>query len=309
MLTKRRSAPCSSTTRALMPGKVDSSESMTSVRVEPLAVTCDWSWVYVRRIVGIRTLMLTVLLGVVRVSGDVGGQEGLVGWRDGGCWADQVGDGVEGFEAVARVDDDRLEVRVELTRLGQLLQHTHRGAARGLGEYAFRTSQQHDRLTDVDVGDVGNGATRLAADVEDVHAVGGIADRERLGDRVGAHRTYDVPALPERLGDRGAPCGLGTEHLVRLVLHQPERDELLERLVDLGQLRAGRDRDDNLVGQAPAELLGDLIAERLRPLGIERAHVDVDERPALLFTRDLRGELVDVVIVAVDGDEVFGVDR
>src|SRR5215207_664891 len=236
MLTKRRSAPCSSTTRALMPGKVVSSESMTSVRVEPSAVTCDWSWVYVRRIVGIRTLMLTVLLGMVRVSGDVGGHEGLVRWRDGGCGVDQIGDGVQGLEAVARVDDDRLEVRVELTRLGELLQHAHRGAARGLGEDALRASEEHDRFADLVVGDVGNGAARLPADVEDVHAIGGIADRERLGDRVGADGTYDVPALPESLGDRGATRGLGAEHLVGLVLDQPERDELLERLVDLGQL-------------------------------------------------------------------------
>ena len=77
----------------------------------------------------------------------------------------------------------------------------------------------------------------------------------------------------------------------------------------LGQLRARGDRDDDLVGQAPAELLGDLVAERLGALGVERADVDVDERPAVLFAGDLAGELVDVVVVAVDRHEVLGVDR
>ena len=70
-----------------------------------------------------------------------------------------------------------------------------------------------------------------------------------------------------------------------------------------------RDRDHDLVGQPPAELLGDLVAQRLGALGVERADVDVDERPALLLAGDLGGELVDVVVVAVDGDQRLGEDR
>ena len=105
------------------------------------------------------------------------------------------------------------------------------------------------------------------------------------------------------------PGGLGAEHPVGLVLDEAERDQLLERLVDLGQLRAGGDRDHDLVGQPPAELLGDLVAERLGALGVERADVDVDERPALLLAGDLGGEPVDVVVGAVHRDEVLGVDR
>ena len=120
-------------------------------------------------------------------------------------------------------------------------------------------------------------------------------------------RMASVPAL-YAVADRRAARGLGAEDPVGLVLDEAERDQLLEGLVDLGQLRPRRDRDDDLVGQPPAELLGDLVAEGLGALGVERAHVDVDERPALLLAGDLGGEPVDVVVGAVHRDQVLGVD-
>jgi hypothetical protein len=61
------------------------------------------------------------------------------------------------------------------------------------------------------------------------------------------------------------------------------------------------------VGQLPAELLGDLEGQRLGALGVVRAHVDVDERPVAL-ARQLGAQAVDVVVVAVDRDEVRAVD-
>ena len=121
-------------------------------------------------------------------------------------------------------------------------------------------------------------------------------------------RIASTPAL-KATDDRRAAGGLGAVHLVGLVLDEPELDQLLEGLVDLGQLRAGGDRDHDLVGQPPAELLGDLVAQGLGALGVVGADVDVDERPALLLAGDLGGELVDVVVVAVHGDERVGVDR
>ena len=119
----------------------------------------------------------------------------------------------------------------------------------------------------------------------------------------------DVVAVAEGRRDRRASGRLRAEDLVGLVLDEAELDELLEGLVHLGQLRAGRDRDDDLVGKPPAELLGDLVAERLGALGVEGTDVDVDERPAVLLAGDLARELVDVVVVALDRDEVLGVDR
>ncbi len=64
---------------------------------------------------------------------------------------------------------------------------------------------------------------------------------------------------------------------------------------------------DDAVGDLPAELLGRLEGQGLRALGVVRAHVDVDERPRVL-ARDLGAQPVDVVVVALDGDEVRAVD-
>ena len=136
----------------------------------------------------------------------------------------------------------------------------------------------------------------------------GLPMARRLGDGVGLDRPDRVDAVLVRRRDRRAAGGLGAVDLVGLLLDQAERDQLLEGLVDLGQLRARRHRDDHLVGQPPAELLGDLVAQGLGALGVERPHVDVDERPALLLAGDLRGEAVDVVVGAVHRDELLGVD-
>ena len=198
---------------------------------------------------------------------------------------------------------------VELAGLDELLQHADRGAAGGLGEDALGAGQQHDALAHLVVADVLHRAAGAAADVEDVDAVGGVADGQALGDGVGLDRADGVGGGLVGDADRRAAGRLGAVHLVGLVLDQAELDQLLERLVDLRQLRAGRHRDDDLVGQAPAELLGDLVAEGLGALGVEGADVDVDERPALLLAGDLGGELVDVVVVAVHRDEPVGEDR
>ena len=96
--------------------------------------------------------------------------------------------------------------------------------------------------------------------------------------------------------------------LYGFVLDQAETDQLAEALVDLGQLRAGGDRDHHLVGQPPAELLGDLVGQRLGALGVVGPDVDVDERPALLLGGDLAGQLVHVVVAALDRDQGGVVD-
>ena len=63
-----------------------------------------------------------------------------------------------------------------------------------------------------------------------------------------------------------------------------------------------------MVGHFPAELLRGLERQRLRTLGVERAHVHVDERPRVR-ARELGAQAVDGVVVAVDGDHVAAVDR
>ena len=89
---------------------------------------------------------------------------------------------------------------------------------------------------------------------------------------------------------------------------RPIVDQLVEALGDLREHRARRDRPDEDVRQAPAELLGDLERDRLAALRVERPEVDVDERPALLVG-DLEAEPVDVVVRAVDADDGRAVAR
>ena len=81
----------------------------------------------------------------------------------------------------------------------------------------------------------------------------------------------------------------------------------LERLVDLADQAAAGHRADDVLRHPPAELLGDLEADRLRALGVERPQVDVHEAPAVL-ERDLRAEAVDLVVGAVDADDLGPVD-
>ena len=89
-----------------------------------------------------------------------------------------------------------------------------------------------------------------------------------------------------------------------VALDQPGVDELLEPAGELGELRAGGDRADDAVRELPAELLDRLERERLGALGVVRAHVDVHERPARPLARDLGAEPVDVVVVALDRDDL-----
>ena len=122
----------------------------------------------------------------------------------------------------------------------------------------------------------------------------------------GLHRPADVLAGVEGRRDRRAALRLGAVHDRRLAVDEPERAPLVEALGDLREQRAGGDRRDAAVGQLPAELLGDLVGQRLRALGVVRPHVDVDERPVAL-ARQLGAQPVDVVVVAAHLDQVRAV--
>ncbi len=125
----------------------------------------------------------------------------------------------------------------------------------------------------------------------------------------GPDRLDHVVARAEGRRHRGAALGLGAEDLAAGLGHQAQLRQLAERLVDLDQLGAGRHRHDDLLGQPPAQLLGDLEADRLGALGVVRADVHVHERPVLALVGQLGGQLVDVVVAALDGDQGAAVDR
>ena len=114
-------------------------------------------------------------------------------------------------------------------------------------------------------------------------------DRDRDGRAAGGLRTEEA---------HGA-CGF---------LDQAQEYQLIEGLANLANQAAAGHGNDDVVRQAPAKLLGNLVADRLRAFGIVRAQIDVDEAPVVLV-RDQRGEAVDVVVVAVDADEARTIDQ
>ena len=63
-----------------------------------------------------------------------------------------------------------------------------------------------------------------------------------------------------------------------------------------------------MVGRLPPELLGRLEGEGLGALGVVGAQVDVDERPRRLLGGQLGAQPVDVVVAALDRDQVGAVD-
>ena len=182
-------------------------------------------------------------------------------------------------------------------------------AAGGLGEDAFGLGEFLDAGDDLDVGDIFGPAAVFADHLGGGGAVGGIADGERAGDGVGALRDDVLSSLLDRdwrwassrwPALRRSVTGLSSD--------QAEEDELVEGLADFADQRAAGHGDDDVVGQAPAELLGDLVAYGLRAFGVVGAQVDVDEAPVVLVG-DERAEAVDVVVVAVDADEARAVDE
>ena len=63
------------------------------------------------------------------------------------------------------------------------------------------------------------------------------------------------------VGDRASSRSPGRRRILTgLVFDQAELDEFVERFVDLADQRAAGHRDDDVVGQPPAELLGDLVS-------------------------------------------------
>ena len=117
-------------------------------------------------------------------------------------------------------------------------------------------------------------------------------------------------AAGERRCDRRAPerLGAGEAGQPRTALDQPEVDQLTGRLAVLDELAPGGDRHDDLVGQAPAELLRGLEGQRLAALAVVGAKVEVAE-PPVDAVGELGAETVDVVVAAVDRDDRRPEDR
>src|SRR5207302_8074573 len=91
------------------------------------------------------------------------------------------------------------------------------------------------------------------------------------------------------------------------VFDPAESDQFVKSLSNLADERASGHGDDYIVGEAPAELLGDFKSMGFRAFGIVGAEVDVDQAP-IKAVGDLRAETIDVVVVAVDAHDARAVD-
>ena len=184
-----------------------------------------------------------------------------------------VADRVDRLQAVAGVVDDGLDRRCRARPDSTSLLSTATvtpPAVSAKTPVVRASSRMPSRISSSSTD--GHRAAGRAHGVERVRPVGRVADVERLGDAGRLHRLHDVrrpSANAVAIGEQPADCAPNTLHDDAGT--RPARDQLLERLVDLGQHRAGRHRRDVLAGQPPAELLGDLVAERLRTLGVVRA--------------------------------------
>ena len=98
------------------------------------------------------------------------------------------------------------------------------------------------------------------------------------------------------------PVAWAPKNLTGLSATSPSVTKFLECLVDLVDERASGHGHDDVVGEAPAELLGDFVADGLGALGVVGPQVDVDEAPVVAL-RNLRAEAVDLVIVAGDANQ------
>ena len=122
---------------------------------------------------------------------------------------ERIAGGVERLQALAGDVDDDAFAGADLAALGQLLQDADGDAAGGLGEDPGRLGQQFDRLADLLVVDRVDAAAGAAGVLDRVGAVGRVADRQALGDRLRLLRLADVPAFGEGGGDRAAALAPG----------------------------------------------------------------------------------------------------
>src|SRR6266508_3564484 len=170
----------------------------------------------------------------------------------------------------------------------------------GLGE-------ELDSFDDFVIGDDRRRAVRFGHRFESVVAVGRVADRQRLRDRVRLLGLDEIaPPIPG-LGDGRAAFGLGPAHSRGAPINETQPGELLDALVDLRIQGAARQRHDAVVRRAPAQLFAHFVAESLAAFRVIRAHVDVNECPWVLVA-DLATQPVDLVVAPVHRDERWTVD-
>ena len=195
-----------------------------------------------------------------------------------------------------------------LAALGQLAQHRGGDAAGRLGEDAGRLGEQLDPLDDLLVGDGADRAAGAARHVEREDAVGGVPDRQRLGDRLragpaGRSRAPASKAVATGLQPSAwAPWNAGSE---------PSSRPRSSHSSNPPAILVNRDPDatghTTRSGSSKPSCSATSKRQRLGALGVVGPQVHVHERPWMLAGK-LGAEPVDVVVVAVDRHQVRAVD-
>src|SRR5437870_6868201 len=139
-------------------------------------------------------------------------------------------------------------------------------APRRLGEHAGVLGEKADPLDQLRVAPRRGPPAGLSHCPGGEHAVRGTADREGAADGLGHFRLEHIAAALHQADDRSAPGGLCAVQPRQPAPYQPRVEKLAEPLAQLREERAARHRRDDRRRQAPAELLGDLVRDGLRPL-------------------------------------------
>src|SRR5918996_4754905 len=136
-------------------------------------------------------------------------------------------DVLDRLQTVARDEGDRALVRTHDTLFAQTLERCDDDAAGRLREDTFGAREQADTVDDLLVADVFDRAARVARRLYRVIPVGGVADRERLGDRVRLHRTDVIAARLEGGRHRRAAGGLGAGDPRGVAVEESDAHELV----------------------------------------------------------------------------------
>ncbi len=229
--TNRRSEPSSSEMRTRSSSWRSNSPSSTSCTVAPSICASASPPAAARSCVGIFT---TTLIRPRRRRPRIEGRRPSRMPRRVGSIVlrlERAAHGVQRLQALAGDHQHDALVRVDVAARGQLRQHRGRDASRRLREDPGRLRQQRDARADLLVADGVHRAARAPRQLERVRAVGGVPDRQRLGDRVRLHRPADLVAVGERARHRRAALGLGAVHARQRaggVLDEPELGPFLE---------------------------------------------------------------------------------
>src|SRR5688572_10252197 len=223
---KRRSPPESSQTLLRIPGNLFSRRSMTSFTVPASTSTTSAPPVCFRRGVGITTL------SDMNDSSFHNALECLDSRVD--HFGRVQSHGFRSLQSIAGDSHDGDAPPIDMAGVDKFLEHSDADAARCLRVDALRFGEQADSFADLRVSGIVSPASAALNKPRSVVAISGVADGQRLRNRVGLDGT-NVDALPSnRVNDRIAADGLRAVEL-RLdgFLQQPDAFQFPKTFVNL----------------------------------------------------------------------------